>query len=391
MFECVHCDLAFEEKKLLTTHQKTKKCIVHRNILFMCQKCFKNIKGYANTVAHVSQCTENPKQSDVLTIFVKQLSSLNYNVSLHFENHEGDAGNITFAKIHTYTHPTTLHHSIPAPTKPVAFSKALTKYTDQQLLGSHNHYLNDALHKIYRLGDAFLFMSVKYDFHALMHALWFQTSYTCFHVKDDYIYVLAKIQSQNIQNKTWHGDTFHNKIDEHITKCIWYKDSDLKRFFINLRSLLKDILNLYLSFGNWCLKQDKIKLKSLKQEPDLKTKLKTISETMQKYGYGHLIDNVRKLNSYELFFPIFKELIDNNSQSPTVLLSNLKHVFKDDLLPLSSGESVCWPGGPASHCEAVEEEFSLMTMNDKELNINDHYLMYHILPDSEKHIFLSKI
>jgi hypothetical protein len=64
-------------------------------------------------------------------------------------------------------------------------------------------------------------------------------------------------------------------------------------------------------------------------------------------------------------------------------------VFKDELLPSSWGESVAWPRGPkVSHSMINEEDFSLMNMNDFELTGNYYWLMYYILPDSEKNIFL---
>ena len=73
-----------------------------------------------------------------------------------------------------------------------------------------------------------------------------------------------------------------------------------------------------------------------------------------------------------------------------VLHSNIKHVFKDELLPSSYGESLAWPRGPKVSHSMINEEFSLMNMNDLDLTGNYYCLMYYILPDSEKNIFLSK-
>jgi hypothetical protein len=66
MFKCTYCDLNYNDKKSLVTHQKTKKCTTHRNIGFICQKCFASIKGYDNILKHVSECSENTNNISII-------------------------------------------------------------------------------------------------------------------------------------------------------------------------------------------------------------------------------------------------------------------------------------------------------------------------------------
>jgi hypothetical protein len=299
-------------------------------------------------------------------------------------------GTISFSRIHNYIHPSVRKSGIAVPQKPSAFQKTLNKHVDTQIMGNHGHYLNDVFHKIYRLSDAFQFMSVKYTFETLLDVVWFETTVPCFHIKDDNIYVLGKVQCKNNNNQKWFGDTFILTDDDKIVKCVWYKDFDLKRFFVALKPLLKDILNLYLVLVNWVLKHKKIKLKLPKQDLksfDANDLSRLITETIHEYKYDNLVDNIQKLNSYETFYPIFKSLIERKTKD-VMLYSNMKHVFKDELLPCSWGESLAWPRGPK--ISIINEEFSLMNMNDSELTGNYYYLMYYILPDSEKNIFISK-
>jgi hypothetical protein len=368
MFECTYCNLIFDEKKLLVTHQKTKKCTIHREIGFVCQKCFKHIKGYANILQHVADCQENLSEDQALvTALVNQLSS-KYEVSLQFE--DSNSGIINFKRIYRYTHPNIIECGVNVPQKPSMFQKVLNKHVDKQIMGGHGCYLNDVFHKMYRLSDAFQFMSVRYDFETFLNVVWFDSSTVpCFHIKDNDIYVLGKVQCQNENNQKWFGDTFILKDGEKIVKCVWYKDADLKRFFINLKVLLKDLLNLYLNLGNWALKHKKIKLSKQDLRSSSVKVNASIYETMCENNFGNLVDNIKKLNSYETFYPIFKNLVKDDM----MLHSNIEHVFKEELLDCSWGE-----------------EFSLMNMNDLELTGNYYCLMYYILPDSEKNIFISK-
>ena len=317
MFECTYCNLIFDEKKLLVTHQKTKKCTIHRNIGFVCQKCFKYIKGYANILQHVADCQENLTEEGLVVALVNQLSS-NYEVSLQFK--DNNSGTINFNRIHNYIHPNVLTCGINVPQKPSMFQKALNKHVDGQIMGSHGHYLNDVFHKIYRLSDAFQFMSVKYDFETLLDVVWFDTTVPCFHVKDNEIYVLGKVQCQNENNQKWYGDTFILKDGEKIVKCMWYKDADLKRFFVTLKVLLKDLLNLYLNLGNWALKHKKIKV----SKQDLTNVGRLISETMREYNFENLVDNIKKLNSYETFKDVMLSRKGTDGQSPSSRASRTK-------------------------------------------------------------------
>lgn len=366
MFDCTYCNLSFEERRVLLNHQKTKKCITHRNIGFTCQKCFKNIKGYDNTIKHVENCNENITEDGLIQALINQLS-LRYNVDLNFSNK--NEGQINFKRVNNYIHPKKLEGGINVPLKPHLFTKTLNKNLDAQIMGSHGHYLNDIFNQILRLSDTIQFLSVKYDFTTLLSILWLDTPIECFHLKNDDIYVLGKVQAQNIEGQKWFGDTFILKDDENISKCVWYKDPQLKYFFLNLNPLLKDILNLYLSLGNWILKQKKIKFKSTKDNYE-----KIIADVMEEYNLSNLVENIQKLSSYETFKSVFNNLL-NQKKNGSLLHSNIQHVFKDEMLPLP----------------LIDEHFSLMTMNDPEFNGgNYYYLMDYILPKEEKVIFRSK-
>jgi hypothetical protein len=377
--------LTFGDKSKLSTHQKTKKCLVHRDIGFICQKCFQNIKGYDNTLKHVSECNENISDDlGMVTALINQLS-LRFEVDLNFDNNKGT---INLKKMNNYIHPEKLDCGVSVPQRAYLFYKTLVKLSDNQIMGSHNDYLNSVDFKIIRLTEAFQFQSVKYGFEDLLKSVWFSSgSHRCFQLKDDTVYILGKIQCQNNEGQKWFGDTFNLKKNEKIVKCVWYRDPQLKQFFALSKSLLKDLLNLYLNLGNWALKQKKIKFTSTSS--DLNSKYKTIVDVMVEYNFLNLVENIKKLDSYETFHSTFKNLLNKDGGdnhvlsgrgrrwgfSPIVIHDNVQHIFKDEDLPSP------W----------VSEEFSLMTLNNPEyVGGNYYYLMDYILPESEKAIFRSK-
>ncbi len=371
MFKCTYCDLTFNDKKLYVSHQKTKKCTIHRNIGFTCQKCFNSIKGYENVLNHVSQCKERVNNCDMIKALINQLSS-HYKVNLIYNNDKNE-GTIDFKLINNYNHPDKLECGLNIPSRLYLVQKYISKYTDEEIIGSHNLYINDIQHKILRLTDTFQFMSIKYDFTNLLKILWVETNIPCFQIINDTIYVLGKVQCQNNANQKWFGDTFILDKEEKIVKCIWYKDPYLKQFHSCLTILLKDLLNLYLTIGNWILKRKKIKFKNIN---DFNTRDKLISDIMEEYLYSNLINNIKQLNSYDCFYPIFKNLLDQKfGGSKPIFYSNIQHVFKDEIL----------------HSSFANEELSLMNMNDPDLvGGNYTHLMDFILPESEKQIFRSK-
>ena len=166
MYNCTHCDLTFESKGNLATHQKTKKCLLHKDINFICKKCFKIIIGYDNTLKHTSECQENiTTELGIITALVNQLS-LKYKVDLTLE--DDNNGTISFKKMYNYIHPKKLEYGLNIPQRTYLFYKTLMKHTDDQIIGSHNHYLNDVYNKIARLNEPFQFLSVKYGFEDLM-------------------------------------------------------------------------------------------------------------------------------------------------------------------------------------------------------------------------------
>ncbi|CCV01761.1 hypothetical protein IIV22_084R [Invertebrate iridescent virus 22] len=380
MYKCEYCDLNFDEKKYLTTHQKTKKCTLHRNIGFFCQKCLTNVKGYDNILKHMSECsnTTDPNYNELtlLTTLLTNLLSTNL-IANKFDieiNSNEDEGVIKFKKTFNYIHPIKLEYGINIPQKTYLFQKILTKYSDNQLLGSHHNYLNDIYNKISRVSDGFQFLSVKYTFEDFLTNLWLKSTVQLpFYLNGDIIYILGKVQCQNDNGQKWFGDTFTLKENEKIIKCVWYQDTTLKQFFGCLKPLLKDILNLYLVLGNWVLKQKKIKLYKLNlDEP---SNYKIIEDTMNEYGFFNLIENIKKLESYDTFSRIFKNLL-YSSCLQSQMYTNIQNIFKDELLP----------------SQFANEEVSLMCMNNPEYTGNNYdYLMDYILPSSEKAIFKSKI
>jgi hypothetical protein len=307
----------------------------------------------------------------MIKAFLGQLA-LNFDVDLIVDD-ENKEGTIKFKKINNYKHPSKMDIGLNLPKRIHYFTKTLEKHTDSQILGSHNLYLNDIHNKISRLSEPFQFLSVKYSFKDLMNLVWFDTTTTCFQFKDDIPYILGKVQCQNSEGKKWFGDTFILKENEKIIKCIWYKDPELKQFFTCLKFLVKDILNLYLNLGDKGLKQKKINLKSV----DVSSlRHKVISNLLIEKNLSNLVENIQKLESYDTFYPIFKNLLDQKKKDGLILHSNIEHIFKDELLPSF----------------LTEEECSLMTMNDPEfVGGNYFYLMDHILSENEKLIFRSKI
>lgn len=367
MYECTFCNLSFDIKHSLVLHQKTKKCILHRHIDFRCTKCFQVIVGYDNILHHTTICQEEINSDlGMIQALMKQLS-LKYEISLQMKDNQLE-GTISFKRLYNYNHPKQLNCGITIPLKLNIFDK-LKLYTDEQILGSHNHYLNDIFNKISRLEEPFKFLSLKYNFEKFMNIIWLNTSMSCLYFKDNSLYTLGKIQCQNSENKSWFGDTFNLKEDEKIIKCIWYKDPQMKYFYSYLKPLLKGLLNLYLDFCGKILKQKKIKLKATL---DLKEKYKIISQIIDEFNLINLVQNIQILDCYKTFFLIFKNLLKNNG---FILHTNIEHVFKDKCLP--------YP--------LIFEEYSLMVMNDQKFTDENYkYLLDYILPDSEKNIFRTK-
>jgi hypothetical protein len=368
MFECTFCDISFEDKKLFLAHQKTKKCIIHRHVKFSCDKCLKTIKGYDNTLRHVENCKQVLSEKDQLIAYLNGLSD-KFELTLKFETET--SGSIDFKKINKYVHPKKFKDGVNIPQKFGLFRKALNKYSDEQFLGSHNLYLNDTFHKIFRISEGFQFLAVKCTFEELFVKLWCNSN--MFYFKDETLYVLGKVQCENEEGQKWFGDTFVLKENEKIVKCVWFKDPDVKRFFLSLSPLLKDILNLYLNLANWALKQKKIKFKgNLTQEKRSEITNK-INETMVEYSLTILVDNIQKFYNYGTFCTTFHKIVVPQIQG-LHLPSNVQHIFKDDLLP-----------------QLLPEEFSLMSLNDPDLaGGNFDHLMEYILPECEKEIFRSK-
>lgn len=364
MFTCDYCDLVFEEKRLFVTHQRTKKCITHRSIGFTCQKCFKNIIGYDNTLKHVTTCEAVEDELGMIVALMNQLR-LRYKVNLTMEN--DFEGRIDFKKEFKYVHPTKLDNGVEVPQKPYLFNKYLNKYVDKQIMGGHNLYLNDVQHKILRLSDTFQLLGAKYGFEDFFNILWLETTTPCFHLKDGEIFILGRIQCQNDKQQKWFGDTFILKENEKIIKCEWFKDPQLKYFFSSLTPLIKDLLNLYLKMGNWALKQKKIRFN---QTTVCGSKDSTIAEVLAEFNLFNLVENIQRLSSHATFHLTLKKKIERKLQGFN-LHSNIEHFFEDESLPSN-------------------EEISLMTMSDHELTGNFFHLMDYILPQSEKNIFRSK-
>jgi hypothetical protein len=370
MFECTYCNIVFEEKKNLVTHQKTKKCTVHRYIGFICQKCFIYIKGYDNILKHVENCSTENSQFNELTALIYPLS-LKYNLSVVYNDNTNNEGSIIFKQMNNYIHPSKLNCGMNIPQKIYLFNKYITKYSNEQVMGNYNLYLNDVCNKILRLSDVFQFMSVKNNLVDLLTLLFIDGNTSPITIKDNIVYILGKVQCQNSDGQKWFGDTFILGEDEKVVKCVWYKDSQMKQFFKCLTPLLRDILNLYLKLGNYVLKQKKIKFKSISKDFDTTSKI--ITECITEYNYSNLVDNIKILYSYDSFYSVFENLLNQKIKGLN-LHSNIQHSFKDEKLP----SYVC-------------EEFSLMTINDTELvGGNYYYLMDYILPPSEKIIFRSK-
>lgn len=367
MFECTYCDLTFNEKKLFSAHQKTKRCLNHRYLGFTCKKCLKSITGYDNALNHTTNCDEpeSTQPTDKLIKVINQLAE-HFKMTINFENGL-DEGTITFQKTVVYKHPSILTHGIPIAAKPTLFYKTLEKLSidnADSIIGSHNLYLNDMHHKILRLNDSFQHLGAKCNFEELCKILWLNSPTSCFQLYENRVYILDKVQCQNQNGQKWYGDTFTLTPGETIVKCVWHADPYLKQFYKKLSVLIKDLLNLYLVLGNWCLKKKKIKIVSL-DECDA-----VLSDVMEEFHNTNLVTNLKLFSLYESFFPRFKQLLVKWLRPNKY--SNIEYIYKDEAIPFF-------------------EDISLMELVDPSLTGgNYYYLMYYILPDYEKPIFLSK-
>lgn len=368
MLECQYCNLSFTEKKLLAAHQKTKKCTTHRFVYFQCRNCFISISGYDNAMAHQTLCqSTEPDANKLIAAFIEQMKQFKFDIKYN-HNQENAEGQITFKKTNNYQHPTNLESGLVCPQKFSLYQKTY-QHSDDLILGSNNLYLNDIFFKILRISDASQLLACKYDWSVFIDTMFFDSPFSVFNLKEDSIFVLGKIQCENQNGDKWYSDTFELKKDEKLVKLFWYRDSDLRQTFTNFGILVKDLLNLYLELGNQLLKKEKISFKKIKEE-DTTERIKNV---FCKYNLSLLVQNIQKMGDYDIFRETFMNKIKQQQQQVSTPFDNLKYTFKEEVLPAK-----------------LNEAYSLMNMSNIELKNNFHYLMYYILPDNEKQMFVHK-
>jgi hypothetical protein len=283
MFECKHCDVSFETKKLLSLHQRSKKCTVHRTIIFKCKKCLNETNGYDNAIKHSVVCTS--EEPDVLSNIINQFKKF-YTVNV-----TGDC--LTFQKMNNYDQPPLLEKGPSVPNKNSRF----LSLSNTNIKGNLTSYLSDVKFQTAMLGDAIQIIAYLYPWNEFVDTLWFDSASSIFYIKDNVFHVLTKTQCQDENGKTWFGNAFDLKKGERVTKCVWTKDPELKITFGHIRECLKDLVNLYLAMG--------------------------------KVENCHLAENIKNLSCYQTFYETFSRKIKQTDP-----FTNIEYVFDE---PQSGG------------------------------------------------------
>jgi hypothetical protein len=362
---CSYCNLGFIDKKKLTIHQKTKKCLVHRHIGFTCQKCFAAVTGYDNIVQHVQHCDATETLATVIVSVVDLLQRYDLEAVVVFDS--CDNGTIHFKQVCKYVHSVsnttdTSSKMCKLLKRPALWMKAAEKYVRCEFY----NYINDVFNNMLRLSDTFQILVFKHPWIEVFRKLWVDTPTPCVIQVDQDFYILSKVQCRNSHGQKWFGDTTLLNEDETVFRRVWTKDPGLKNFSLLLQSLLKDALNLFLILGNWILKKKKIKFKKSTNPVD---GLALIDASLHEFGLGNLVENIKTLDDYDRWFEGTRHLI------PTSLCkyANVEDVFESE---------------GAFGIAAI----SLMNMNNPELTGSNYdHLMHYVLQECEKHIFLSKL
>lgn len=391
MHKCDYCELDFASKKLLQCHQKTKKCTVHRRVRFTCEKCFASFKGYENLLNHINKCDVVLSADEALAAALKE--TLRVFGRVPSNNTDLNTGILKFEKPNLYTHlkPVEEEEDEPLLAAPTisGYAKILKNYSTKQLADPGNLTLNDCRSKALRISDRFQIESVRSDFQTLMKAFWLSTPNAAVRKIDGVVHVLDRVQCQNSSTgRKWTGDTGTTRPEETVIKCVWRKDPEFKKFYAYLRPLVMDVFNLYMSMGAQALKKKRVYFKG---GEDPKTASRTIASAMDNLNLKHLVDNLKILGDYDVFRECMKRatMVDPH-HTRDALYTNIEHVFEEAGAKSSPAayRSQRW-----SQPDDVDQFYSLMTMREHHDLLHDrvdYLLVYHVLADDERLLFLSK-
>jgi hypothetical protein len=386
LYICEYCDLSFAERKLLLSHQKTKKCTLHRNLLFKCRKCLVEITGYANGLAHAETCDVFGEVN--LQRFVSALKAQANQSGFDVEetaqefravpNPSGIGrclpGGQTVGSVvlrikarNIYTHPEGIacKVGITVPQKLYLIKKLIAKPLDViRASVPPKGYFNDVFSQILNQSELAQILALKLSREEFSQS-WLNSAYPSLIKKQGEFYALSKVQCKDELGRKWFGDTSLLSDKEHVHRLVWAKDVLLRQTFCNFYPILKDLVNLYLILGKQALKKEKIKTKEV-QEAGL-------IDVLSAHGLTNLVENIQMLSNYDLFFSHWEK----NVASSVETYDNVEQVFSEENLPAKFGDHF-------NYC-------SLMNLSDQELTDNAYYhLMHHVLPESEKPIFAKK-
>jgi hypothetical protein len=363
------------------------------------------VTGYDNILQHVQDC-DVIENCDVIETqigavrnmrkhvasVVAQLERCDFETTVVFDDSSGDGGVIHFKQVCKYTHPKlstsdTASKICKLVKRPALWMKAVV---DRQV-EVNNHYINDVFNNMLRLSETFQILAFKHKWVEVFRQLWVDTPTPCVIRYNQDFYILSKVQCRNSQGQKWFGDTSLLNEDEIVVRRVWTKDPGMKHFSSLLQSLLKDVLNLFLTFGNWVLKQKKIKLKktTLFDEGDV-----LIGASLNEFGLSNLVDNIKLLDDYDQWFEVTNKLVPDCVRNPAPAIRPVPSRVGTtlgkgaDLRRYENVEDIFEDEGKLSGIPPI----SLMNMNNPELTgANYNHLMYYVLQDCEKNIFLSKL
>lgn len=363
MFICEYCDISFVDRKLLLSHQKTKKCTVHRNLLFKCRKCLVEVTGYSNGLAHAETCDVLGEVD--LPRFVSAVKARAVQSGFSVEETAGESGSVVLriGVRNVYRHPqvTARKVGIAVPQKLYLVKKLMAKHLE---VVPQKGYFNDVFSQILNQSELAQFFALKLSCEEFSQN-WLNSAYPSLIKKQGEYYALSKVQCRDELGRKWFGDTSLLSDNEHVHRLVWAKDVSLRQTFCNFYPILKDLVNLYLVLGKQALKKENIKTKEV-QEAGL-------VDVLSAHGLANLVENIKMFSNYDIFFSHWQK----NVASSVETYDNLEQVFGAENLSAKFGDH-------SNYC-------SLMNLSDQALTDNAYYhLMYHVLPDCEKQIFAQK-
>lgn len=361
MNKCVYCNLSFQDKKTLASHQKTKKCLAHRHLLFTCTKCLARILGYENSIEHTRSCAETPPASGTIDYFLALINaSGGTEFSISALSRSVDEINISVTRKKIYTHPISINMGITAPLKLNALQKTLAK---PDILGSHGTYINDVFSTILNTSEPIACLSSKEPF-ARVVEMWLEGPCPSVWVHENQVYAIAAVQCQSDEGHKWSTDTSRLSPTDSVARLTFMRDPELARLFSNFSLVVKDMLNLYIGLAKQVFRKEKIK----------KAEAAQLDAVFAKYPAVNLLAaNIKCASEQNRFAAVMSDALQRRGQVER--FHNLRYVFSQELLPLKLFHS---------------DAYSLMSLHDHELSDHVKTALMYVLPESERVIFSHK-